>query len=70
MGQTIRKLAVVKEEKPVTLGELLHGKVRAAIEDAITEELDAVLGAGRYERAATRRGHRNGSRVRSLTRSL
>jgi transposase-like protein len=67
MGQTIRKLAVVKEEKPVTLGELLHGRIREAIEEAIKEELEAVLGAARYERAASRRGHRNGSRERTLT---
>lgn len=67
MGQSTRKLAVVKEEKPVTLGELLHRQIREAIEEAIQEELDAVIGAARYQRVASRRGHRNGSRERTLT---
>jgi len=36
----------------------------------LNEELDAVLGAGRYERAQGRRGHRNGSKPRELTTSF
>jgi len=49
------------------LGELIHDAVRAAIEEAVDEELTATLGADWYERAAARRGHRNGTRERTLT---
>ena len=50
-----------------TLGELIHERVRAAIEAAVEEELAAALGVGRSERGQGRRGYRNGARERSLT---
>ena len=40
--------------------------IRAAIEDAISRELCAWLGAARYERAAQRVGYRNGVQHREL----
>ncbi len=51
----------------VSLGELIHEHVRAAIEAAVHEELHATLGVQRYERHAARRGYRNGMRTRTLT---
>jgi transposase-like protein len=51
----------------VSLGELIHQHVRVAVEQAVQEELAALLDAGRYERRATRRGYRNGHKHRTLT---
>jgi transposase-like protein len=52
------------------LSEGIRSKLRGFIEELLNEELDAVLGAGRYERAEGRCGHRNGSKPRELTTSL
>jgi transposase-like protein len=46
---------------------LIHQHVRVAVEQAVQEELAALLDAGRYERRATRRGYRNGHKRRTLT---
>jgi transposase-like protein len=55
------------ENRPVSLGELIHAQVRRAIELAVEEELAAALGADRYERGPERRGYRNGTKTRTLT---
>jgi putative transposase len=55
------------ELAPVSLGELIHRWVRRAIETAVHEELEAALGAARYERNGARRGYRNGTSERTLT---
>lgn len=52
------------------LSEGIRARVRGFIEELLNEELDAVLGAGRYERVESRRGHRNGSKRRELTTSF
>jgi len=52
------------------LSEGIRGRIRGFIEEMLNEELDAVLGAGRYERREGRRGHRNGSKSRELTTSF
>jgi transposase-like protein len=52
------------------LSEGIRGRVRSFIEELLNEELDAVLGAGRYERTGGRCGHRNGSKSRELTTSF
>jgi putative transposase len=67
MAERIKKAGAVHEGGPVALGELIHAYVREAIETAVHEELAAVLAAGRYERAGTRLGYRNGSKARTLT---
>jgi transposase-like protein len=67
MGKSIRKPAGAPELEPVSLGGLIHQHVRIAIETAVHEELQAVLGATPYERSATRRGYRNGIKERTLT---
>src|SRR2546425_11026840 len=67
MGRSIRKRAGVPEVAPVALGELIHQRVRIAIETAVHEELRAALGARSYERSDERRGYRNGTKARALT---
>ena len=42
------------------LSEGIRARIRGFIEEMMNEELDAVLGAGRYERVEGRRGHRRG----------
>jgi transposase-like protein len=67
MGKGTRKLRLV-ERSETTPGELIHERIRRAIEEAVAEELEAALGR-RYERveAEERRGYRHGTRVRTLT---
>jgi len=67
MGKNTRKPHVAGEPARSTLGELIHAAVRRAIEVAVEEELAGALGADRYERDATRRGYRNGTKERTLT---
>jgi hypothetical protein len=61
-----KKLKVAYEEK-FSLGVLIHQHVRAAVEQAVQEELAAVLGVELYERSEQRRGVRNGAKTRTLT---
>ena len=48
MGKRTRKVRAV-EGGETTLGELIHMRIRGAIEQAVAEELEAALGR-RYER--------------------
>jgi len=67
MEKSTKKLRVVGENER-SLGELIHDEVRAAIERAVKEELEAALGE-RYRRIGpeVRTGYRNGVRTRTLT---
>jgi transposase-like protein len=67
MGKGIREDARAQELEPVSLSGLIHQQVRIAIETAVHEELRAALGTAPYERSDTRRGYRNGTKVRTLT---
>jgi putative transposase len=67
MGKGIKEEARAQELEPVSLSELIHQHVRAAIETAVHEELRAALGTSSYERRDVRRGYRNGVRERTLT---
>ena len=67
MGRGIKEPAGAHQLKPVSLSELIHQHVRAAIEAAVHEELLAALGATPYERNGSRRGYRNGTRERTFT---
>src|SRR5882762_2433423 len=67
MGKGIKQEARAQELEPVSLSELIHQHVRAAIETAVYEELQAALGTSPYERRDVRRGYRNGVRERTLT---
>ena len=51
------------ELEPVSLSELIHQHVRAAIEVAVHEELRAALGTSPYERRDVRRGYRKRERA-------
>src|SRR5256712_10574335 len=67
MAKSISKSVEAHEAEPVSLSELIHQHVRAAIETAVREELRAALGTSPYERSEVRRGYRNGIRERTLT---
>src|SRR3989440_6277104 len=67
MGKGIKEEARAQGLEPVSLSELIHQHVRAAIETAVHEELRAALGTSPYERRHVRRGYRNGVRERTLT---
>lgn len=47
--------------------QLLQRRLTEAVELVLQEELAEALGTGRYERAALRRGYRNGSEERQIT---
>jgi transposase-like protein len=66
-GEAYQEVRAIHEDTLVALGELIHAQIRAAIETAVHEELAIALGAERYERQATRRGHRNGVKPGTLT---
>ena len=66
MDKGTKKLTLVHEEE-ISLGVLIHQHVRAAVEQAVHEELAVVLGVGLYERSTARRGERNGTKSRTLT---
>jgi transposase-like protein len=67
MGKGIKEEARAQEREPVSLSELIHQHVRAAIETAVHEEVRAALGTSPYERRDVRRDYRNGVRERTLT---
>jgi putative transposase len=67
MGKGIKEEARAQELEPVSLSELIHQHVRAAIETAVHEELRAALRTSPDERRDVRRGYRNGVRERTLT---
>jgi len=67
MGKGISKSVGAHELEPISLSELIHHHVRAAIETAVHEELRAALGTSPYERNGVRRGYRNGAKARTLT---
>src|SRR3989442_783574 len=67
MGKGIKEPAGALRGESVSLSELIHQYVRAAIETAVREELRAALGTTPYERSEVRRGYRNGTKARTLT---
>src|SRR5881628_2474378 len=67
MAKSISKSVGAHELEPVSISELIHQHVRAAIELAVHEELRAALGTASYERSEVRRGYRNGTKARTLT---
>lgn len=52
------------------LTEALRRDVREKVERIVSEEIDAALGAGTYERVATRVGYRNGPKEREINTPL
>lgn len=55
-------------DNPLT--EALRRDVREKVERILSEEIDAALGAGAYERTATRVGYRNGPKEREINTPL
>ncbi|WP_370655712.1 transposase, partial [Paracraurococcus lichenis] len=53
---------------PIEAG--IRDRTRGLIEELVEQEHEAALGRGRYERAGTPAGHRNGHRTRHLTGSF
>ena len=47
-------------------GEFLRPVIQQVVQEVLEAEMDTLLGAGRYERAATRTGYRSGSYPRTL----
>lgn len=67
MQRTTKKADVSHLVIVPRVGELIHDAVRAAIEEAVEQELTEALGAKPYERARERLGYRNGTHERTLT---
>lgn len=67
MGRYIRRIEGRQQAGAINLWQVLHEVARETIEEVLKEEVEAVLGVGAYERMATRRGYRNGSRERMLS---
>ena len=66
----MREVTTIKDEAGrfrQDVMDRLRGRVRAAIEVTIEEELTELLGGDRYERNEDRRGYRNGAQERSVT---
>lgn len=71
----IKQMAVVETGMKLPyagdpLSEALRNRVREAITQILTEELDAAVGAKPHERTPDRRGYRHGSEPREITTSL
>jgi putative transposase len=67
MGKPTRKKLELVREQRVSLGMLIHDRIRVAIEQAVEEELALALGARPWQRSDERSGYRNGTRERALT---
>jgi transposase-like protein len=69
IGQAKGQTGMTLPWRTDVLSEGIRVRVREAIREIMSEELDAILGAGPYERTNARQGYRNGSRPRTLTTS-
>jgi transposase-like protein len=67
MGKPTRKKLELVREQRISLGMLIHDRIRVAIEQAVEEELTAALGVAPWQRSDERAGYRNGTRERTLT---
>src|SRR5512137_393815 len=61
-----RRPAVGEQELLLNDPGFLQDVVRGLVQELLEVEMDEYLGAGRYERAPTRRGYRSGHRPRKL----
>ena len=59
-----------QENMQTDLRELCRGAVRVVLELTLEEELKNIVGAKRFERAAARHDHRNGTYMRRLMTSM
>lgn len=70
MNEVVDFPTVTQEQMQTDLRAVFQGAIRASLEILLEEEVKALCGANRYERAAGRRGHRNGSYLRGLLTSM
>ena len=61
-----RRLEAGRQEFLINDPGFLQGVVRGLVQEFLEIEMDEYLGAGRYERVASRRGYRSGHRPRKL----
>ena len=59
-----------QDELRQDLKSLFQGAIRLTLEMVLEEELKAMVGARRFERVGSRKGHRNGTYLRRLLTSL
>jgi len=76
MKQNIKEIEIKQDQRMSLphqgdpLSDGIRSRIRGFLEELLSEELDAVLGAGKYERVEGRMGYRNGSRPREVTTSF
>ncbi len=70
VNQVARFEKVCDEEIRTDLTEVFRGTIRATLELMLEEEMKNLVGSKRYERAAERKGYRNGSYHRGLLTSM
>ena len=71
MGREVPEFpGATQGEIAVDLEGLFRGAVRVVLEMVLEEEVQRIVGAGRYRRAGDRRDHRNGSYLRGLVTSM
>ena len=70
MEKMVEVERATEEELRQDLKSLFQGAIRVTLEMVLEEELKAMVGARRFERAGSRKDHRNGTYLRRLLTSL
>ena len=70
MEKMVEVERATQEELRQDLKSLFQGAIRLTLEMVLEEELKAMVGARRFERVGSRKGHRNGTYLRRLLTSL
>ena len=65
-----KMVPATQDELRQDLKSLFQGAIRLTLEMVLEEELKAMVGARRFERVGSRKGHRNGTYLRRLLTSL
>ena len=70
MEKMVEVEPATQDELRQDLKSLFQGAIRLTLEMVLEEELKATVGARRFERVGSRKGHRNGTYLRRLLTSL
>ena len=70
MEKMVEVEPATQDELRQDLKSLFQGAIRLTLEMVLEEELKAMVGARRFERVGSRKGHRNGTYLRRLLTSL
>ena len=70
MEKMVEVERATQDELRQDLTSLFQGAIRLTLEMVLEEELKAMVGARRFERVGSRKGHRNGTSLRRLLTSL